>query len=100
MKTTNLYFIRDRVADVPETNIMQIQNDLVAVRGFMEFCKKDGVKPVEHELVHILELDEDNNILSYSADQRYVVCNGKNAEEYYNEKVACLDKDSDLEDSE
>lgn len=89
MKTTGLYFIKDCVSGVAVSGILQVMNDLVAVRGFIEFCKNDKVVPIENSLFKIAELDEDNRIVK-AFDEPVVICRGDVAEAFYKEAVANL----------
>lgn len=112
MKTTVLVFVRDRISGVAETQIMQLMTDVHAIKGFIEFCKKDNIAKEEHELVKIGELDEDNHFifakcldvsdldknLTIGTSHELILCNGNNAEEKYQILTRNLREDSDLEE--
>ena len=48
MKTTGLYFVKSKVSGVPVSGILNLMNDITAVKGFVEFCKKDDIAPENH----------------------------------------------------
>lgn len=85
---TNLYFIKDVVSGVAESTIIQCMNDGVALRGFIEFCKKDNVIDKEHALYCIGSCDESNHIV----DCNYrLICDGSKAQSVYDSFVASLE---------
>lgn len=85
MITTSLYFIKDKAADVPMTGVIAVMNDLVALRGFIEFLKKDDCKPEEYDLIRIGTMDDEYYI--YETRQE-LVSNGEFAEDTYKELFA------------
>lgn len=95
MKNTVLVFVRDRISGVAETQIMQLMTNTHAVKGFIEFCKKDNIAKEEHELVKIAELDDNNEVINTDIS---ILCNGNNAEETYQILTRNLREDSDLEE--
>lgn len=98
MKNTVLVFVRDRISGVPETQIMQLMTDAHAIKGFMDFCKKDNIAPEEHELVKIGELNEENHICLPITMPEVILCNGLTAEDTFKVLTANLREDSDLEE--
>lgn len=93
MKETILCYVRDRISNVAETQVMQLATDIHAIKGFADFCKKDDISPEEHELVKIAELDGENRVVKIVD---IVLCNGNNAEKVYKELTANLREDEDL----
>lgn len=98
MKTNMvLCFVRDRISGVPETQCIQAMTDVHAIKGFIDYCKRDGVSPEEHELVKIAELDDENHICLTNGFKEVVLCNGLNAENTFKALTVNLREDSDLE---
>lgn len=103
MKNTVLIYVRDRISMVPETQIMQLATDVHAIKGFIDFCKKDHIAKEEHELVKIGELNEENHLVydwleNDKEIKEKVLCNGNTAERIYKELTVNLREDSDLEE--
>lgn len=94
-----LCFIRDRISGVPETQVIQAMTDAHAIKGFIEFCKRDGVSPEEHELVKIAELNDENHICLIKNYSEVVLCNGLTADDTFKALTINLREDSDLEES-
>lgn len=97
MKGTSLYFIKDVCSGVPESTIIQVANDIVAIKGFIEFCKNDKVVASQHKLYKLCSLDDDNNIIPetvYPDGKPQFVCRGDTAEETFNELINNI-KDED-----
>lgn len=83
-----LYAIFDKVAKAPLSQPIMGLNDGVAVRGFIASCKDDKIGPEEKELKRIATIDSES--YEISIDDMYVVCNGTNAEDVYNDIVQKL----------
>lgn len=79
-KGSHLYVIYERVADVPESKVIEAMNDAVACAGFIQFLDNDKVSADEHKLVHIGELSDDKHVIS---SEYYVVCNGDKAKDVF-----------------
>lgn len=92
MKTSGLYFIKDRVSGVPVSGIIQCMNDIVAIKGFVNFCKSDKINPVENELYKIAVLDEDNKIVEAFSDIVFIA-RGDKAEEVYNDYINSISEE-------
>lgn len=79
-KGTGLYFIKSVISGVAETSVLECMNDIVAVKGFVEFCKKDDCVPEEHLLVKICTLNDEHIVDSVES---YTICRGDKAEEVF-----------------
>ncbi len=98
-KNMVLCFVRDRISGVPETQCIQAMTDAHAIKGFIEFCKRDGVSPEEHELVKIAELNDENHICLIKNCPEIILCNGLTAEDTFKTLTFNLREDSDLEEA-
>lgn len=96
-KNMVLVYVRDRISNVPETQLMQMMTDIHAIKGFIEFCKKDGIAAEEHELVKVAEVNEDNHICLIKDFPEVVLCNGVTAEKTFKALTFNLHEDDDLE---
>lgn len=95
----SMYAIFDRIAKTPISQPIMAPNDALAIRGFInsnEAEKKDAeVKGIPIIAVESKELRNlcsiDSETYQVEVTNPYVVCNGSNAQEIYNDFVNKLE---------
>lgn len=85
-----LYFIKDLLSGVPFSSLIPAMNDVVAIKGFLDFLKNEKYTDEHYSLFVCGEIDDENHIVN---NEYKCVCNGAKAEEIFKKLCAKLEKE-------
>lgn len=85
----NFYYVFDKISKCPVTNLIPANNDVVALRGFIDYLKpadgKPTISPEELCLIRAFTTDEDFNVIN---NNKITLCSGDKADDVCKDIIA------------